>query len=188
MKALRAICLLIMLMMAPAWAFAAMPDISAGSTRLDFGTGCYILEGNVRVADRGRIMTADEAKVQIGSQKVWANGNVTLVQDGITFSCDSLFVKGQEKSADVRGNVNFNQEKVISIKADAAHFQWDTKLADFYGNVLVKAEGQKEQSYSHVQYNVPEQRLILAETGDVAIPEIDMSMTPEAAGIIPFLP
>lgn len=175
-----------MLMVIPAWTFAAMPDISAGNTYLDFETGCYLLEGNVRVADRGRIITADEAKAQIGSQKVWANGNVTLVQDGITLSCDNVFVRGREKSVDVRGNVDFNQEEVINVKADAAHFQWDTKLVDFYGNVLVKEEGQVEQVYSHVQYNIPEQVILFTETGDVEIPEPDMSVTPEAAGMFPF--
>ncbi len=185
MKMLRIIMMMLMIMVLPSGVFAAMPDISAGSTRLDLGTGCYVLEGNVRVVDRGRIMTANEATVQIGSQKVWANGSVTLEQDGITFSCDSLLVKGKENCADVYGNVNFNQEKVISITADAGHFQWDTKLADFYGNVTVKSEG-KEDVYSHVQYNVQEQKIILTETGDVEVPEPDMSIKPEPAGIFPF--
>ena len=163
MRVLRVMWLLLALCLLPTAAFAEMPDISAGETYFEMGSGCYVLEGNVRVAARGRVMTANEARVQITSQKVWAKGDVTLLQDGIEFHCDSIFVQGKEKSVDILGSVSFAREGVITITSDIAHFQWDTKLADFYGNVRVTKEGQEEERYDHVQYHVRENQILMAE-------------------------
>ena len=188
MKALRMMLFLLLILVVPTGAFAAMPDISAGNTYFELGSGCYVLEGNVRVAARGRVMTAKEARVQITSQKVWAKGDVTLVQDGITFHCDSIFVQGKEKSVDILGNVNFVQEDVITITSDIAHFSWDTKLADFYGNVRVQENGKEEQVYDHIQYHVREQKLLATDTHLDSIPEPDMEVTPEEDGDAGMLP
>lgn len=149
---------------------AAMPDISAGETYFDFSKGCYVLRNNVKVVDRGRTMTADEAIVQIRSQKVWATGNVTLLQEGIKFSCDKIFVQGLEKSVEVIGNVDFNQDDEIKITSDVGTFSWDSKVADFYGHVKISAvninsnlkikKSKINGTYDHIQYNIPEKKII----------------------------
>ena len=165
--------------------FAAMPDISAGETHFDFSSGCYVLKNNVRVVARGRTMTANEAKVQIMSQKVWANGDVTLTQNGYSFKCDSIFVQGKLKTVDVLGNVDFSQDNIIAITSSVGQFSWGTKIADFYGKVNVKvSEGAQltfgeglvvdengiDGEYDHVQYNVRESKILLLEKHVDSIP------------------
>ena len=167
---------------------AAMPDITAGETRFDIAGGCYVLKNNVRVVARGRTMTAQEAKVSLTSQKVWAQGDVTLEQDGITFRCDSIYVQGLEKTVDVLGNVNFDATDLIKITSEIAKFSWSTKIADFYGNVQLNILAEKgltfdeavdpnfdrNQKYDHVQYNVVEKKIMLIENKTSEAPKVDL--------------
>ena len=167
--------------------FAAMPDISAGQTYFDFKSGCYVLKNNVRVVARGRTMTANEAKVQIASQKVWANGDVSLEQEGFSFKCDSIFVQGKLKTVDVLGSVYFVQDNVITITSSVGQFSWDNKVADFYGQVKVNVakkakinfddnlnidENNINGVYDHVQYNIRESKIILLDKKYDPIPNI----------------
>ena len=180
------IVLLMVLMLMPSTSLAQMPDISAGET--SFVNGFYVLKNNVRVVARGRTMTAQEAKVSVFTQKVWAQGDVTLMQDGIEFHCDSIYVQGTEKTVDVLGNVKFDATDVIGITSEVAKFSWGTKVADFYGNVSLNVIGNDKlkfddavdrsldfnRTYDHVQYNVVERKLMLVETKSNADPKVDM--------------
>ena len=180
--------LTISLMIAPVKTFAAMPDITAGETHFDFSSGCYILKNNVQVIARGRTMTANEAKVQIMSQKVWANGDVTLKQEGYSFKCDSIYVQGKLKTVDVLGSVEFVQDDVISITSRVGQFSWGTKVANFYGDVKVSVVDIEKLNiddnlklnleeingvYDHVQYNIREKTIILLEKNSDSIPEVN---------------
>lgn len=176
----------IMALVLPTMCSAAMPDITAGETK--FVNGYYILKNNVRVVARGRTMTAQEAKVSILSQKVWAQGDVTLEQDGITFRCDSIYVQGTEKTVDVLGNVNFDATDLIKITSEIAKFSWSTKIADFYGKVkldVLAADGltfadeidrnaDLSRTYDHVQYNVVEKKILLLEDKPVEDPKVNL--------------
>ncbi len=169
--------------------FAAMPDISAGYKSFDFSKGCYILKYNVRVVARGRTMTANEAKVQVTSQKVWANGNVTLTQEGFTFKCDSIFAQGKLKMVDVLGNVDFFQNNTIHITSNVGQFSWGSKIADFYGEVTINVIDSTKINfgdnlnvnfadingiYAHIQYNVRENKILLLEKTAVNIPKFNI--------------
>ena len=178
--------LLLTAMMMPTVSYAEMPDISAGST--SFVNGFYILKDNVRVVARGRTMTAQEAKVSVFTQKVWAQGDVTLQQDGIEFRCDSIYVQGTEKTVDVLGNVKFDATDLIKITSEVAKFSWSTKIADFYGKVSLTVLDDKQlkydaamdrsldfnKTYDHVQYNVVEKKLMLVEDRSNEEPKVDM--------------
>ena len=180
------IALLIALLIMPSTGLAQMPDITAGET--SFVNGFYILKNNVRVVARGRTMTAQEAKVSVFTQKVWAQGDVTLMQDGIEFHCDSIYVQGTEKTVDVLGNVKFDATDIIKITSGVAKFSWGTKVADFYGSVKLevlnadqlKFDGAVDRSldfdrtYDHVQYNVVEHKLMLVEIKTNEGPKVDM--------------
>lgn len=177
---------LLMMMLVPTAAFAQAPDISAGETK--FVNGYYILKNNVRVVARGRTMTAQEAKVSILTQKVWAQGDVTLIQDGIQFNCDSIYVQGTEKTVDVLGNVKFDATNLLKITSDIAKFSWSTKVADFYGKVtlnILDINGLQfdpavsrsldfNRTYDHVQYNVVEKKLMLVENKASTAPQVNM--------------
>ena len=193
MKLLKIIPLIMMLLIVllPSKSFADMPEINAGETYFDIFKGYYVLKDNVHVVINNRghhaTITADEAKVNVLTQKCWAEGNVNLTHNKETFSCDRAFLQWKTKTAEVIGNLSFNSKKVMTVTADKAIFNWEDKIVDFYGNVNVTAEKnlqlekglkvKKNKIYSHVRYNVIENKLLLLEensdTPNIEIPDPD---------------
>ena len=182
---------LLMLIFISDKSFAAMPDITAGSKEFDFFNGCYVFKDNVKVSDRGRVVTAQKAVAQIATQKIWASGGVTLEGEGINFKCDKIFVQGLKHSVDVIGSVDFIQSNALKITCDIGSFSWDSKIADFYGNVKIEvaknstvsfAAGLKNNlkkingsTYDHIQYNVVEKKIIRLDKRFKAIPKAEFS-------------
>lgn len=175
---------LLMIFAAQSNAFAEMPEISAGEMYFDIFKGAYVLKGNVYVSANNHgfkaTITADEALVSVAKQKCWAEGNVKLTQENITFSCDRAYLQWQTKTAEVTGKVKFDNKKSVSISSDTAIFNWQDKIVDFYGKVKLKAgkkvkfeEGVKldGKEYQHVRYNVVE-NIILALDKTFDAPEI----------------
>lgn len=169
---------------------AEMPEISAGEMYFDIFKGAYVLKGNVYVSANNHgfkaTITADEALVSVTKQKCWAEGNVKLTQENITFSCDRAYLQWQTKTAEVTGKVKFENKKSVSISSDTAIFNWQEKIVDFYGKVNLKAdkkvkfaEGVKldGKEYQHVRYNVVENTILaLDKTFDapeIIIPDVD---------------
>ena len=192
MKLLKILPLIIlMIVLFPARSFAEMPEIKAGESYLDVFKGYYVLKDSVyvKINNHGHtaIITADEAKVNVPSQKCWAEGNVNLKHDNETFSCDNAYLQWKTKTAEVVGNVNFSSKKVLSVTAEKAIFNWGDKIVDFYDNIKVKGEKnlqlekglkiKKNKIYSHVRYNVIENKILMLEeksdTPDIEIPDPD---------------
>ena len=96
----------------------------------------------------------------------------------LVFKCDNIFVKGKEKTVDILGSVNFEQEGIIKIKSNVAKYAWSEKVADFYGNVKLTAqqvnaaEGLKVSNgtYEHVQYDVKTQTILAIDKKYKPIP------------------
>lgn len=191
MKSLKIFALtVLMIFVAQGKAFAEMPEISAGETYFDIFRGVYVLKGNVHVAANNHgfkaTVTADEAIVSVIKQKCWAEGNVKLTQENITFSCERAYLQWQTKTAEVTGSVKFENKKSVAITSDTAVFNWQEKIVDFYGKVKIKvqkkvsfAEGVEPdgEEYQHVRYNVVEDKILaLDKTFDA--PEI---VIPDAA-------
>ena len=170
--------------------FAEMPEISAGETYCDIFRGVYVLKGNVHVAANNHgfkaTVTADEATVSVVKQKCWAEGNVKLTQEDITFSCERAYMQWQIKTAEVTGKVKFDNKKGVAINSDTAVFNWGDKIVDFYGKINLKAEKSVKfadgvkldgKEYQHVKYNVVENKILaLDKTFDapeIVIPEVD---------------
>lgn len=181
---------LLMIFAAQSHVFAEMPEISAGETYFDVFRGCYVLKGNVHVSANNHgfkaTITADEALVNVIKQKCWAEGNVKLTQDTITFSCDRAYLQWQTKTAEVTGKVKFVNKKSVTISSDTAIFNWQDKIVDFYGKVTLKADKKLKfadgvkldgKNYQHVRYNVVENE-ILALDKEFDAPEIKI---PDAA-------
>lgn len=179
--------IVLMLILSPARSFADMPDISAGETYFDVLKGYYVLRDNVHVVIKNHghyaTITADEAKVNVLTQKCWAEGNVKLTHDKETFSCDRAYLQWKTKTAEVIGNVNFYSKKVMGVTSETAVFNWSEKIVDFYGNAKVKAEKnlqlekglkiKKNKIYSHVRYNVIENKILQLEE-DSNAPNIEI--------------
>lgn len=191
MKLLKILPLILLIFLIPSRSFADMPKIEAGESYFDVFKGYYVLKDNVHVEINNHghqaIITADSAKVNVMSQKCWAEGNVNLKHDNENFSCDNAYLQWQTKTAEVVGNVNFNSKKVLTVTANKAIFNWGDKIVDFYDNVKVKAEKnlnlekglkvKKNKIYSHVRYNVVENKILLLEehsdTPNIEIPNPD---------------
>ena len=185
MKVIKIFCLaVLMIFIAQGKTFAEMPEISAGETYFDVFKGAYVLKDNVHVVANNHgfkaTITANEAIVSVVKQKCWAEGNVKLTQDDITFSCERAYLQWQTKTAEVTGNVNFVSKKNVEINSDTAIFNWKEKIVDFYGKVMLKAEKKAKfadgveldgKEYQHVKYNVVENTILeLDKTFDA--PEI----------------
>ena len=170
--------------------FAEMPEISAGETYFDIMRGVYVLKNNVYVAANNHgfkaTITADEALVSVVNQKCWAEGNVKLTQDTIIFSCDRAYLQWQTKTAEVTGNVNFENKNSVTIASDTAIFNWQEKIVDFYGNITLKVEENVKfadgveldgKNYEHIQYNVVENTILALDKAfdapEIKIPTAD---------------
>lgn len=146
-------CVFALLLLLPtATAFAEKPEITCDRQTFDFMTARYLLDGNVRVAQKGRAVTADHAQVSLITQEVWAQGNVTLLQEGITFRGDNLYVEGRGHIAHLKENILFERGD-LTIKADDVVFNWDTKIAECTGNITRTRAGDKKH-LSRLVYNV----------------------------------
>lgn len=152
MKSKLFILTLLVLLVFTTTALAAAPIIKADKQYFDINTGLYVLNGNVYIEFKNRVITAGQAKVNMGSLEVWGSGGVTVNQDDISFSGDSVYVYGTEDRASVEGNVIFNRTN-LKVTANQVNFNWRDKNAIFTGNVQVT---QNDTSYTadSAKYNV----------------------------------
>jgi len=119
-----------------ATAVAAKPIIKADQQYFDMNTGLYMLNGNVYIEIKNRIITASQAKVSVSTFEVWGSGGITVAQDDIYFTGDSVYVHGTNDRATIEGNINFSRTN-IKITADRVDYNWRDKNAIFSGNVQV---------------------------------------------------
>lgn len=161
-----------------------MPEITAGQMYFDIFKGYYVLKDSVHVVMNNHgvtaTITANEAKVNVATQKCWADGNVTFSHDTAVFSCDNAFLQWKTKTAEVVGSVKFDSKNNLAVTSSTAVFNWSVKIVDFYGGVRVKARKDlnfetglklKNKIYEHVRYSVAENKILaLDDTTDA--PEI----------------
>ena len=142
-------------------AAGARPVITSQKRYFDPAKGLYFLKGDVYVGTNKRVITADEASVDIAGQQVWAKGNIMLKQDGLTFTGDNLYVIGRRTIAEITGNLRFESED-ITITADRAEYNWQTRVAALSGNITLTKDGETT-THSTLKYNVKEKRVIDGE-------------------------
>lgn len=130
----------------------AKPVITADKNYYDVESGLYILKGNVYIEVKNRVITADEAKVSLNSMEVWASGNITVTQDDIYFSGDSVYVCGSQDRAEITGNVSLKRTG-LAITANRAEFNWDNKTSVFSNNVQI-TQGDRSWTADSINYNV----------------------------------
>lgn len=131
---------------------AAKPSITADRTYFDINTGLYVLNGNVNIVVGSRVITAGQAKVNPATLEVWATGGISVTQEDIYFTGNSVYVYGTKDKATIDGGVNFSRDG-LSITADNAEFNWRNKIAVFNGNVRVNQNG-TNWSADSASYNV----------------------------------
>ena len=182
--------IMLLLLFMTAKTFAAMPDISAGSTKFDPFNMCYIFQDNVKVVHLGSSVSANRAVAKMTAQKVWASGEVTLIQEGLKFKCDRVFVRGLDREAEVIGNLEFVQDGALKITADVGTFSWKSKEADFYGHVKISMSRSSDVTldesvnikkkkingtYAHIKYDVVNKKIIALDKKYDSIPKAEFS-------------
>lgn len=140
MRAKAFILTLTLVMFITGTAFAAKPVIKSDRSYFDINTGLYVLSGNVTIQVNNRTITAGQAKISMASLEIWGSGGVTVTQDDIFFTGDSVYVYGTEQRAKIDGGVFFKRTD-LSIQADRVDYSWDTKVATFEGNVKITQNG-----------------------------------------------
>ncbi len=131
---------------------AAKPSVTADRTYFDINTGLYVLNGNVNIVVGNRVITAGQAKVNPATLEVWATGGITVTQEDIYFTGNSVYVYGTKDKATIDGGVKFSRDG-LAIAADNAEFNWRSKIAVFTGNVRVNQNG-NNWSADSASYNV----------------------------------
>ncbi len=144
--------LLLLVLVPTASALAAKPVVRADQQYLDPTTGLYMLKGNVYIETGSRVITAGEAQVDMAGMEVYGTGGITLKQDDINFSGDSVYVYGTKKQADISGKVHFERSG-LSIDSDEVTFNWKTKQAVFSGNVVIQ-QGNSVTKVDRTVYHV----------------------------------
>ncbi len=182
--------LILLIILCPARSFADRPEITAGQSYFDIFRGYYVLKDNVHVVMNNHgfeaTISADEAKVNVVTQKCWATGKVKFTHGAETFACNSAYLQWKTRTAEVVGGVKFNSPKNLKVTADSAIFNWQTKIVDFYGRVNVTPFSNLHMSgglklsnklYSHVRYDVLENTILQIEensvTPQIVIPDPD---------------
>lgn len=174
MRILKILPILLALMIIPCQSFAEMPEITAGQTYFDVFKGHYVLKDNVRVVVNNHglqaTITANEARVNVIAQKCWALGNVIFDHAEYDLRCENAYLQWQTNTADLVGKIDFKGKKSIAVTSNTATFNWNDKIADFYGEVKVTAakdlkfdKGLKLEDgevYAHVRYDVNENKIL----------------------------
>ena len=160
-KIFRSLLFALLLLLPTTTALAGRPDISCDKQTFDIFTGRYLLDGHVRVAEKDRAVTADHAQVSLITQEVWAQGNVTLLQEGYTFRGEDLYVEGSGHVAHLKQDILFERGN-LTIKADEVVFNWDTKIAECTGNITRILAGEKK-NLSRLVYNVATDEIVSEE-------------------------
>lgn len=190
MRLIKIFPLILILFLLPAKSFADAPEVSADKTSFNFLTGCYFLQDNVTVSMNNHgfkgTIKADEAKVNMYKRKCLAKGKVSLTQEKFLLNCDSAFSKFDDKIVLIVGNVNFKSKDNVTITSTTATYDWEKRVADFYGKVKVKTEknfkGDENLKpgkiiYAHVSYNIDENKIISLDKNfdapKIVIPDFD---------------
>lgn len=142
----------LLLLLLTGTAFAAKPTITADRTYFDVSSGLYILKGNVYIEVKNRVITADEARVNLATLEVWGSGGITVKQNDIYFTGSNVYVYGTKNRAKIDGGVHFSRTG-LAITADSVDFSWDSRIAQFCGNVSV-TQGYNTWTADSVSYNV----------------------------------
>lgn len=144
MRLLKILPIIFLLLIIPSKSFAEMPEITAGQTYFDIFKGHYVLKDNVKVVMNNHgwkaTITANEARVNVVTQKCWALGKVNFQHEDYNLKCENAYLQWQTKTADLTGGIDFASKKIIKVKSETATFNWEDKIADFYGKVQVNIE------------------------------------------------
>ncbi len=173
--------LILLIILCPARSFADKPQITAGQSYFDIFKGYYVLKDNVHVVMSNHgfqaTISADEAKVNVVTQKCWATGKVKFTHGSETFACDNAFLQWKTRTAEVVGGVKFNSPKNIKVSADSAIFNWQTNVTPFSNLKMSGSLKLSNKLYSHVRYDVLENTILQIEeksaTPQIVIPDPD---------------
>ena len=145
--------------------------------RTDIMGDPVVFEGNVRIEQDNRTLTADHAEVdrstamqfllkgilpstndEVADLEVRLSGNIAVIADGVTIQGDTAHVVAKVHTAVVEGNMSFSREG-ITVTADHATYNWDSGLAEFEGNVRLQ-QGDKSVQADRLFYDAKKNEIL----------------------------
>ncbi|EGO62868.1 LptA/OstA family protein [Acetonema longum] len=131
---------------------AAMPVIKADKQYYDIAQGVHVLKGNVYIAHKNRVVTMGTAKTNM--VEVWGAGGVRYAEadHDITLTGSTIYANFRKKRVTLTDEIDF-QDGLVGISADRVEFNWETKIAEFQGNVHCSARG-TDWTLNEARYNV----------------------------------
>jgi lipopolysaccharide export system protein LptA len=91
----------------------------------------HLLSGHVIFEHDSTLMHCDSAYFYLDSNAFQAFSNVNVIKgDSIKLTGDTLFYRGIEKTADLYGNINY-QDRQMNMVTSALHYDFTTKIGSY---------------------------------------------------------
>lgn len=136
-----------------------MPTVTSDSRDYSIVNGTYTLDGNVKaewaIRSNQIYIGGDYVQVRMYALEAVGEGNIFCRYGDISVKCDSVFACHEYQSAFLTGSVVFHKGN-LEVSSDKATYCWDTKIADFQGNVKVNGVPKGDQ----VLYNVDDEKFV----------------------------
>ena len=129
------------------------PIISADHSNYNEDSGLYNLTGNVRIQCEGRIITANNAKVNANTLQVWADGRAAITEGELSFTGDALYAELSGNTVWFFGSRCGVERPGLVIHGDNMQYNWETHIVIFDGHVLWVHRG-KSDTTSHLEYDL----------------------------------
>lgn len=129
------------------------PIISADRSSYNEESGLYHLTGNVKIQCEGRIITADNAKINAHTLQVWADGRTSISEGELKFTGDALYAELSGNTVWFYGSRCGVERPGLVIHGDNMQYNWETHIVIFDGHVLCVHRG-KSNTTSHLEFDL----------------------------------
>ena len=129
------------------------PTVSADRCVYNEESGLYDLTGNVRIQYEGRLLTANNAKINAHTMQIWADGRVAITEGELKFTGDVLYAELTASTVWFYGNRCGVERPGLVIHGDNMQYNWETHIVIFDGHVLWVHRG-KSDTTSHLEYDL----------------------------------
>ena len=129
------------------------PVISADRSNYNEESGLYHLTGNVRIQFDGRVITANDAKINAHTMQVWADGRSAITEGELKFTSDALYAELSGNTVWFFGNRCGVERPGLVIHGDNMQYNWETHIVIFDGHVLWVHHG-KSNTTAHLEFDL----------------------------------
>ena len=129
------------------------PVVTADRSTYNEESGLYNLSGNVRIQCEGRLITANNAKINANTLQVWADGRAAITEGEMVFTRDALYAELSGNTVWFFGNRCGVERPGLMIHGDNMQYNWKTHIVIFDGHVLWVHKG-KSNTTTHLEFDL----------------------------------